>query len=35
MEYLKLFTQHSDYEEFINGGGGGRFTQCILLRKGK
>ena len=21
MEYLKLFTQHSDYEEFINGGG--------------
>ena len=22
MEYLKLFTQHSDYKEFINGGGG-------------
>ena len=30
MKYLKKFAQHSDYEEFINGGGG-RFTQCILL----
>ena len=34
MEYLKLFTQHSDYEEFINGGGG-RFAQCILLPERK
>ena len=32
MKYLKKFTQYSDYEEFINGGGGGKFTQCILYR---
>ena len=31
MKYLKKFTQYSDYEEFINGGGG-KFTQCILYR---
>ena len=29
MKYLKLFKMHSDYEEYINGGGG-TFAQRII-----
>jgi len=35
MKYLKKFSQHSEYQEFINGGGGGEFTQFFLLLERK
>ena len=34
MKYLKLFEKSSDYQAFINGGGG-KFTQCLLLPERK
>ena len=35
MKYLKKFTQYSDYEEFINGGGGGEFTSPLVFQPGR
>ena len=34
MKYLKKFSQHSEYQEFINGGGGNSLIYNKLHKKG-
>ena len=35
MKYLKKFSQHSEYQEFINGGGGGGIYPMSLIARKK